>query len=148
MGSYLYKKEGENKMMLLEDITFHEVIKEIRKKHGLSQAEFGKKFGIDQQAVSKWERGRGFPEVATLIKIAAFAGITVDELLFHTHLTREELESGLNDDQLVFISETRRKKITAEELKKQYNLFVDDVLATEEEIEEAIKAIRFKRFND
>lgn len=87
-------------------IRFAEMIKKIRTDHKMTQAEFGKKFGLDQQSVSKWERGRGFPEVATLIKIAEFADISVDELIFATGFTKGEL----------LLKEKIEKKIPVEDL--------------------------------
>lgn len=121
-------------MMTMEDVKFKEAIKNIRQRAGLSQAAFGKKFGVDQQAVSKWENGKGYPEVATLIKIAAFAEISIDDLIFST---------GYTQDQLQFIEDAQ--KISVEDLANKYQLVIDGEPATEKEINDAIRFIQFNR---
>jgi putative transcriptional regulator len=44
--------------------------KAIRKKTGLSQAKFAKRFGFDFRSVQDWEQGRRRPERATQILLA------------------------------------------------------------------------------
>lgn len=46
-----------------------QTIKEIRKKHNLTQAEFAKKYNVTYQAVSKWETGKNIPDIALLTQI-------------------------------------------------------------------------------
>ena len=46
-----------------------QTIKEIRKKHNLTQAEFAKKYNVTYQAVSKWETGKNIPDIALLTRI-------------------------------------------------------------------------------
>ena len=53
----------------------------LRKKRGLSQEEFAEHIHISRQAVSKWERGEAYPDTENLIEIAAFYGVTLDELV-------------------------------------------------------------------
>ena len=54
----------------------------MRKDMKMSQREFGMKFGLDQQAVSKWENGKSLPSTNVLIQMSEAAGITIDQLLF------------------------------------------------------------------
>ena len=42
---------------------FSEKIRFLRKKNKLSQAELGKKVGVSNRAVSKWENGESFPSI-------------------------------------------------------------------------------------
>ncbi len=53
----------------------------LRKRRGLSQEEFAEHIHISRQAVSKWERGEAYPDTENLIEIAAFYGVTLDELV-------------------------------------------------------------------
>jgi len=55
-------------------------IKEIRTPLGLNQTEFGKLFGVTQEAVSFWERG-GYPDSQVLLRIAKRGDTTVEWLL-------------------------------------------------------------------
>lgn len=56
-------------------------IKELRKQRGLTQNAFAEALHVSFQAVSNWERGIAPPELENLIKISAYFGILVDDLL-------------------------------------------------------------------
>ena len=53
----------------------------MRKQKGLTQEELATALFVSRTAVSKWESGRGYPNIDSLKSIAKFFGITVDELL-------------------------------------------------------------------
>ena len=81
-------------------------IQELRKRKGLTQEELAEVLFVSRTAVSKWETGRGYPNIDTLKAIADFFGVTIDELLSGDELltiaqkdTRQK-ESRLRD--LVF----------------------------------------------
>ena len=56
-------------------------LQELRKQKGLTQEELAAALYVSRTAVSKWESGRGYPNIDSLKAIARFFGITVDELL-------------------------------------------------------------------
>lgn len=60
---------------------FHEKLQALRKEKGLTQEELAEKLFVSRTAVSKWESGRGYPNIDSLKAIAKFYGITVDALL-------------------------------------------------------------------
>ena len=60
---------------------FNEKLQELRKQRGLTQEELAEKLYISRTAVSKWESGRGYPNIESLKAIAKFFSVTVDELL-------------------------------------------------------------------
>ena len=62
-------------------MTFGKKISDLRKASGLSQEQFGELFGVTRQSVSKWESDTALPELSTLIKIADFFYVSIDELL-------------------------------------------------------------------
>lgn len=53
----------------------------LRKKHNLTQAEFASRFNVTSQAVSKWENGRGIPDIEILKKISEEFKINIDDIL-------------------------------------------------------------------
>ena len=60
---------------------FYEKIQELRKQKGLTQEELAEKLYVSRTAISKWESGRGYPNIESLKAIAKFFLVTVDELL-------------------------------------------------------------------
>ena len=61
--------------------TFNKKIQELRKQKGLKQEELAEKLYVSRTAISKWESGRGYPNIESLKALAKFFSVTVDELL-------------------------------------------------------------------
>ena len=83
---------------------FHVKLQELRRQRNITQEELAQALYVSRTAVSKWESGRGYPNIDSLKSIAKFYHITVDELL-----------SG---DELLTIAEENHKR----EQKKFINL--------------------------
>ena len=83
---------------------FNEKLQELRKQKGLTQEELAEYLYVSRTAISKWESGRGYPNIDSLKAIAKFFRVTIDELL-----------SG---DELLTIAEedTRQKERTIRDL--------------------------------
>ena len=60
---------------------FNEKLQELRKQRGLTQEELAQALYVSRTAISKWESGRGYPNIESLKAIAKFFGVTIDELL-------------------------------------------------------------------
>ena len=60
---------------------FNEKLQALRKQKGLTQEELAEKLYVSRTAVSKWESGRGYPNIDSLKAISKFFGITIDELM-------------------------------------------------------------------
>ena len=60
---------------------FNEKLQELRKQKGLTQEELAEALFVSRTAVSKWESGRGYPNLDSLKAIGKFFSVTVDELL-------------------------------------------------------------------
>lgn len=57
------------------------IIKELREKRGLTQLELARRLCISDKTVSKWETGKGYPDITLLEPIASIFGVSVTELL-------------------------------------------------------------------
>lgn len=60
---------------------FNEKLQELRKQKGLTQEELAESLFVSRTAISKWESGRGYPNIDSLKAIAKFFSVTIDELL-------------------------------------------------------------------
>lgn len=72
---------------------FNEKLQQLRKQRALTQEQLAAAIFVSRTAVSKWESGRGLPEIGSLRALAAFFGVSVDELLS----SREALEIGTKE---------------------------------------------------
>ena len=72
-------------------------LQELRKSRGMTQEELAEALFVSRTAISKWESGRGYPNIDSLKEISAFFGVTIDELLTGERLLsiaeREKKES-------------------------------------------------------
>ena len=78
-----------------------------RKSKGASQTELANFLGIQSQTVSKWERGICAPDLSKLPQIAAFFGITLDELFGINEKSAKEFAISQIDK---FISQKKWKE--------------------------------------
>ncbi len=60
---------------------FNQKLQELRKRKGLTQEELAEVLFVSRTAISKWESGRGYPNIDSLKAISKFFGVTIDELL-------------------------------------------------------------------
>lgn len=67
-------------------------IAECRKEKGLTQKALGEKLNMTDRAVSKWETGRSFPDVAILEALCQELGISVSELLAGKRIEAEHYQ--------------------------------------------------------
>lgn len=65
----------------MDALKFGQFIAEQRKALGMTQAELGNKLTVTDKAVSKWERGLGFPDINTLEPLAEALQVSVQELM-------------------------------------------------------------------
>ena len=57
------------------------ILKELREKSLFTQAELAIKLGVSDKTISKWETGKGYPDISLLEPIAKTFGVSVAELL-------------------------------------------------------------------
>jgi len=57
------------------------VIKELREKNRMTQAELAEKLCVSDKTISKWETAKGYPDISLLEPIAKVFGISITELI-------------------------------------------------------------------
>lgn len=60
---------------------FAKKLQKLRKQNNLTQEELSKKLYVSRTAVSKWESGKGYPNIDSLKDISKIFKISIDELL-------------------------------------------------------------------
>ena len=72
------------------------VIKRLRESKKMTQEELAQKIFVTSKAVSKWETGRGFPDVSFLEPLAKALDISVIELLSGNDIRNKNRSSNLS----------------------------------------------------
>ena len=70
-------------------------ISSCRKEAGLTQAALADKLGITDRAVSKWETGKGYPDITLLEPIAKAFGISITELISGNAIHNENVSANM-----------------------------------------------------
>ncbi len=56
-------------------------IKELREKNNVTQLQLARKIGVTDKTISKWETGKGYPDITLLEPIADALSVSVTELI-------------------------------------------------------------------
>ena len=65
----------------MENNNISKLLTEYRKKKNITQKELGDMIGVSFKTISKWECGKGLPDVSLLDKISEVLEISIDDLL-------------------------------------------------------------------
>ncbi len=60
---------------------FNEKLQELRKNKGFTQEELAEILYVSRTAISKWESGRGYPNIESLKELSKFFEVSIDDLL-------------------------------------------------------------------
>ena len=91
-----------------------EILKELRAQKKVTQDDMAKLLNIKRQTYSSYERGKSFPDVLALIKIADFFDVSTDYLLGYKKTDTEEQ----NFSEEIQVLMKTYSDLTDEELKK------------------------------
>ena len=70
-------------------------IRKLRERAGMTQAELAARLGVSDKAVSKWETGRGYPDITLVEPIAAELGVSTAELLAGCAVTNTNVGANM-----------------------------------------------------
>ena len=71
------------------------MIKKLRESKKITQLELADQLHVSDKAVSKWERGKGYPDIALLEPLAVALGVSVLELLSGSDVTNRNVSSNM-----------------------------------------------------
>ena len=81
---------------------FHEKLRELRKSKGLTQEELAEALYVSRTAISKWEAGRGYPNIESLKQISNYFSVTIDDLLSGEKLISIAEEENKSNIQTIY----------------------------------------------
>ena len=84
-------------------------IAKCRKEQNLTQLQLAQKLMVTDRAVSKWERGKGMPDVSIMLDLCEIFGITVNELLIGKRIDMKKDDQN-NEKLLLDMAEEINKK--------------------------------------
>ena len=94
-------------------------ISTLRRERGWTQAQLAEKLFITDKAVSKWEQGRGDPELSSIVKLSEIFGVTTDCLLIDkVWESRNVVSSSPKSNKIIRIGKTIEAATHAELLNR------------------------------
>ncbi len=94
---------------------FHQNLKRLREKAGLTQEELAEELGITRQSVSKWELGINEPDLPTIRVLCRILNCSYDELLDEEKGAEQE-EAGKPEEPTTPVQQTPNYRIYVAEL--------------------------------
>jgi DNA-binding XRE family transcriptional regulator len=71
------------------------VIKNLREAKGLTQGELAEKIGVSGKAVSKWETGKGLPDISLIEPLSTALSVSVMELMSGDKIINKNISSNV-----------------------------------------------------
>ena len=73
----------------MNQIQIGKFIAELRKQNNMTQQELADKLNVTDRAVSKWENGRGVPDISLLQALSKVFDVSLNELLAGERLNKK-----------------------------------------------------------
>ncbi len=84
-------------------------ILELRKEKNMTQQELADKIGVTDRAISKWENGRGMPDLSLMRPLCEELGISINELISGERLNKKEYQEKSEENIINTINYTNKK---------------------------------------
>lgn len=94
----------------MEQKKIGEFIAAQRKEKQMTQKQLGEALSISDKAISKWECGKGLPDISIMMPLCELLEINVNELLSGEHLTEDAYSRKAEENMMNLIQETENQK--------------------------------------
>ena len=84
-------------------------ILELRKDKKMTQQELADKIGVTDRAISKWENGRGMPDISLMKPLCEILDITLNELISGEKIDKKEYQKKSDENIFKTIKYTNKK---------------------------------------
>lgn len=69
-----------------------ELIAQLRKEHNMTQKQLAEELAVTDKAISRWETGKGYPDIPSLLALSERFSVSVNELLYGRKIRSNEIE--------------------------------------------------------
>lgn len=94
----------------MDQVKTGKFISQLRKELKLTQRELAEKLNISDKTISKWETGKGFPEISLMLPLCEILGINVNELLSGERLSASDYHERAEENMMKLIKEKEESK--------------------------------------
>ena len=94
----------------MNQIKTGQFIAQVRKEKNMTQAQLAEKLFISNKTVSKWETGKGMPEVSLMLPLCEALGINVNELLTGEKIPQKNYIEKAEENMMNLVHETQESK--------------------------------------
>ena len=114
--SYMYTasqtgySEEERSGIQLDQIRIGSFIADMRKAQGMTQRSLADLLCVSDKTISKWERGRGLPEVSLMLPLCDALGIGVNELLSGERIAESDYRRKAEENMMDLIKESEENR--------------------------------------
>ncbi len=94
-----------------------EFISKLRKEKDMTQKELAEKLNVSDKAISKWETGRGYPDIESLMSLSGEFSVSINEILYgkriETPVVAQEAEKDIASAYIITDKKKKNIKIIA-----------------------------------
>ena len=94
----------------MDQIRIGKFIAAARKAHGMTQKQLAERLLISDKTVSKWERGKGLPEVGLMLPLCEALQITVNDLLSGEKISENNYQKKAEENMMSLMQENQENK--------------------------------------
>lgn len=94
----------------MDQIRTGKFIAAMRREKALTQRQLADALGISDKTVSKWETGKGLPEVSLMLPLCEILNISVNELLSGQRLTEETYKQKAEENIMALMGERKKNQ--------------------------------------
>lgn len=94
----------------MDQIKIGAFITMVRKERGMTQKELAELVGVSDKTISKWECGRGLPELSAIMPVCEALHINVNELLSGERLSGNDYQGKAEENMMSLMKESEKSR--------------------------------------
>ncbi len=94
----------------MDQVKIGQFIAELRKEKCMTQSRLAETLCISDKAISKWETGKGLPEVSMLLPLCNALDVTINELLSGERIADDNYKRKAEENMMLLLEEKQNKQ--------------------------------------